>query len=375
MGDKSMLVSKPKLNSTGGEPFEVAENPGDKDYVPCHLPIQILFISATYKKRTSLNPTEIPKEYTWAMEEAAEWCKEYITSEEVKGKNAFTALKIASDPETYAISNYSEYIPINVLNAQDKYKQIYLDKHTEAHKDLKLHHITVEYRVFKCNKALTNNQKVESYYRRVHLLPKGVGSLKKREIISVNATLEFKIADLTEFEFLGPSKQTALLDSIYTHVLARGVFEAGSGRNNASLQRSRSSQFLLGMKDSCTPHYFDRFKFALRNIINKDVDDDFVCTWQHVETAMFQAIGKENRVNRLHSFNKIKPSDFHTKPLEILIADVDGKIDASLGKSLLFHKDTNGRLLSYYSYSIFHKYNIILGITEHLGSEFNQIKD
>ena len=122
-------------------------------------------------------------------------------------------------------------------------------------------------------------------------------------------------------------------------------------------------------------HYFDRFKFALRNIINKDVDDDFVCTWQHVETAMFQAIGKENKVNRLHSFNKIKSSDFHSKPLEMLFADVDGKIDASLGKSLIFHKDSKGRLISYYSYSTFHKYNIILGITEHLGSEFSQVKD
>ena len=60
MGDKSMLVNKPKVSSAGNEPFEVAENPGDKDYVPCHLPIQVLFISATYKKRTSLNQTEVP---------------------------------------------------------------------------------------------------------------------------------------------------------------------------------------------------------------------------------------------------------------------------------------------------------------------------
>ena len=264
---------------------------------------------------------------------------------------------------------------VNTFNAEEKYKKIFYDRHIGNHSGLKMSNIQIQYRVFKCNTALTNNQKVESHYRRVHLLPKGCSSLKKREIIAVNATLEFKINDLTEFEYLGPSKQTALLDSVYTHVIARGVFEAGSSRNGASLQRSRSSQFLLGMKNSCSSHYFDRFKFALRNTINKDVDDDFVCTWQHVETAMFQAIGKENRVNRLHSFNKIKPSDFHSKPLEMLIADVDGKIDASLGKSLLFHKDTNGRLLSYYSYSIFHKYNIILGITEHLGSEFNQVKD
>ena len=50
MGDKSMLENKPKTM-----PFEVAENPGDKDYIPCHLPIPILIISATYKVRASLN--------------------------------------------------------------------------------------------------------------------------------------------------------------------------------------------------------------------------------------------------------------------------------------------------------------------------------
>ena len=105
------------------------------------------------------------------------------------------------------------------------------------------------------------------------------------------------------------------------------------------------------------------------------MDDDFVCTWQNVEDAMFQAVGKESKVNRLHSFNKIKSSEFHSKLLEILIADIDGKIDASLGKSLLYQKDTKGRMISPYSYSTYHKYNIILGITEHLGSEFSHIRD
>ena len=52
------------------------------------------------------------------MEEAAEWCKEYITFEEVKVKNQFSALKIASNPETYAVSEYSEHIPLHVINAE-----------------------------------------------------------------------------------------------------------------------------------------------------------------------------------------------------------------------------------------------------------------
>ena len=90
---------------------------------------------------------------------------------------------------------------------------------------------------------------------------------------------------------------------------------------------------------------------------------------------MFQAVGKENKVNRLHAFNKIKSSDFHSKPLEILFADIDSKIDASLGNSPLYHKDKNGRMISPYSHSTYHKYGLILGVTEHLVGEFNQIRD
>ena len=90
---------------------------------------------------------------------------------------------------------------------------------------------------------------------------------------------------------------------------------------------------------------------------------------------MYKAIVQENKVNRLHSFNKIKASNFHSKPLELIIGDVDEKIDAVWGNSQVVHKDSRGRMISAYSYSTIHKYTIILGITEHLGAEFSQVKD
>ena len=88
-----LLENKPKTT-----PFEIAENLGGKDYIPCHLPIPNLIINATIKNpnRLSSNRTKtLTNEYTWAMEEAAEWCKEYITFDEVKTKNQMSALKIA----------------------------------------------------------------------------------------------------------------------------------------------------------------------------------------------------------------------------------------------------------------------------------------
>ena len=131
-----------------------------------------------------------------------------------------------------------------MVNAEEKYKKIFFNRHISTHTDLKMDDINITYRVFKCNTALTNSQKIESYYRKIHLLPKGCASLRKREVIAVNTTLEFKIIDLTQFQSLGPNKQAALLDSVYTHVVARGVFEESSSRNGAALQRSRSNNFL-----------------------------------------------------------------------------------------------------------------------------------
>ena len=133
--DSEILEKKPIT-----APFEIAENPGDKDYIPCHLPVPILKIEGTILKPLSKTNkvTKVPAQYTWAMEEAAEWCKEYITFDEVKGKSSFSSFKIASNPETYAVPEYNEYIPTHVVNAEEKYKKIFLDVHKEAYKDLKM---------------------------------------------------------------------------------------------------------------------------------------------------------------------------------------------------------------------------------------------
>ena len=147
--------------------FEIEENPGDKSYVACHLPIPVLVIITTVKKKTSLNKVEnIPEKYTWAMEEAAEWCKLHLTFDEIKSKTFLIPLKVASDPEIYAISNYFEYIPTNVIDAEEKYKNLFLKKHENTHQGMTLNNIKVKYRIFKCNTALNTNQKVEYHFKK-----------------------------------------------------------------------------------------------------------------------------------------------------------------------------------------------------------------
>ena len=100
------------------------------------------------------------------------------------------------------------------------------------------------------------------------------------------------------------------------------------------------------MKKPSAPNYYERFKFALTHIVDKDVEDDFVCVWRDVEKAMFSAVGIENNVNRLYAFLDKKPSDFHSKPLELLVGEVDSHVDAMLGKSILTHRDSKGIIIS-----------------------------
>ena len=80
-------------------------------------------------------------------------------------------------------------------------------------------------------------------------------------------------------------------------------------------------------------------------------------------------------MNPLDTFLDKKPSDFHSKPLELLIGDVDIQVDALLGKSILSHKDSKGRMISPYTHSTYQKYLIILGIIKPLGGEFSAIRD
>ena len=204
---------------------------------------------------------------------------------------------------------------------------------------------------------------------------RGANDLKKRDVIKVDTAMEFKIEDLTQFESSGPLRQSTLLDGIYTHVIARGIFEAGSSKNGATLERSMAKRFMDGMKAACKANFYDRFRYHLKTIVKREVDDNFSCSWENIESSIYQAIGQENRVKRLHGFNKIKASSFHSKPLEILIANIDEKINEVWGDSQIVYKNKNGKTISMFSFCLVYKYTLILGVVESLGSDFGQVKD
>ena len=225
--DSNMMDKK--IFSGAKTAFETSEYTGDGQCVPCYLPVPILVINGTWANKISRskddrNTLESGEEVTMAMEEAAMWCKEYATYDIIKGRDMMQNMKVASSPETYSVPDYNEHLSSHVINAEEKYKRAYFALKTGDYKCLKLEHITIEYKVLQCNFPIRRDSEASQHYKKVHLLKNGANELKKREVITVNTNLEFKIEDLTHFESSGPIKQSTILDSIYTHVISRGIF-------------------------------------------------------------------------------------------------------------------------------------------------------
>ena len=213
---KTSALTDKKAFAGNKAAFEIAECNSNREYVPCYLPVPVLKITGMYPNKLSKSSRDknvhVDEMVSWAMEEAAEWCKEYTTFDTIKGRDMMQDMKVASSPETYAVPDYNEHIPVNVINAEEKYKKLYLAENIRSHKDLKLENILIGYSMIQCNFPIRRDSEASAHYKKVHLLRNGANELRKREIITVNTGLEFKIEDLTQFESSGPLKQSTILD-------------------------------------------------------------------------------------------------------------------------------------------------------------------
>ena len=106
-----------------------------------------------------------------------------------------------------------------------------------------------------------------------------------------------------------------------------------------------------------------------------DSNEDFSYKWGQLETALYNAIGKEQNIIRLSNFFDKDYAQFHSQPLELIIDQVDYHVNSVLGKSTAVFKDDKGRTLSDYTYTLKTKYRLIFNIVKHLGGDFKQMKE
>ena len=109
--NSNLLENKPSHKKY----FEVAQQTTQGN-LRCNLVIPVLKIPGGHSDGSL---KKIAAEHTWAMAEAAEWSKKQLHYEEIKVKGHSVPVKYASDPESYSVPNYNEYIPVQVKNAEN----------------------------------------------------------------------------------------------------------------------------------------------------------------------------------------------------------------------------------------------------------------
>ena len=132
--NSTLLENKPSYKQY----FEV-EKQTTQENLRCNLVIPLLKIDASIPGGHSDGTAKgVAAEYTWAMAEAAEWSKKQLHYEEIKIKGNSVHVKYASDPESYSVPDYYEYIPLQVKTAENIYKQKIFNKHTGTYAKLTL---------------------------------------------------------------------------------------------------------------------------------------------------------------------------------------------------------------------------------------------
>ena len=139
---------------------------------------------------------------------------------------------------------------------------------------------------------------------------------------------------------------------------------------------SRSRDFMTELAKSSSQEYFGCFKMHLNEALEDvDIEEDFQCKWKDLETALYQAIGKEQNIARLYNFMDKKASDFHSAPLELIIDQVEDHVNSVLGKHTTAYTDSKNRTLCDYTFTLKMKYMLIFNIIRPLGGDFKQMKE
>ena len=111
------------------------------------------------------------------------------------------------------------------------------------------------------------------------------------------------------------------------------------------------------------------------NLGGANLSFSFSAKWTDIEQAFTQALGHDCDIKRFTTFLDIHWTQFHGKPFEQTINDVDAAVDSSLGTNGAMFYDDKGIPQCPATYRRIHKLSIIFKIAAHLPAELKQIKN
>ena len=262
----AIIASTLCQDKLSGDELFATTRPTSSGAAKCNMVIPIAKLSAVVTEGNPDNSDKaIREEFLLCKKEGAEWNSKNLTWSNGETKES-KHMKVASNPNTYAVPEYFDYVPIQVRNAEAGFINKFLVKHKGANGNLTKAMITISYVTFKCNLQLTDQDHVNEHYRNVHGLGGGAATLIPFQEIEVDTKIPFTVPDLQTIEQVGPDKRAQIFSSFFNRCVARGVVSKTTNRNEFCLTESRSREFMTELARSSSPTYFGRFKMHLKEM-------------------------------------------------------------------------------------------------------------
>ena len=222
-------------------------------------------VKKSYQIDKPRGDVDIPEEAFIVKEEVAVWIRKHLTWSHGESR-ASKHLKVASNPDTYSVRDYAQFIPTQVLDTRTYFDAFY-NKHKGNVDTLEKSMIDVAFSVFKCNLELVEQDHITEHSREVHGIEGGITSLSPLQEIEVDSSITFTCPSLLQIKESGPDRRKQIVTSVFYRCTSRGVItNSQTNRGFSDLKPSRSKEFMLELEKSCQKTYFARFKLSLIHI-------------------------------------------------------------------------------------------------------------
>ena len=149
----------------------------------CTLPVIIARLMAYIpiggkKKNICSYPFKIINEEGFLVKERlAVWIKKWTMRSKTEAEG-FVHLLVAAPKTVYKISNYENYLPIQVKENYDQFIGEFIDRHKKTNPTLHKDHISVFFSTFICGLDLFDPEQIIHHCREIHGLERGISSLR-----------------------------------------------------------------------------------------------------------------------------------------------------------------------------------------------------
>ena len=311
----------------------------------CSLPVIVARLMAYI-------PIGIPKNNTWTYpfkiideegflvkEQLAVWIRKWMKLTHA-GAKGFSHLLVATPRARYTVSDFENYLPIQVKENYDQFIYEFIRKHKGANPALNKEHISIFFSSLVCGLDLFSQEQISYHYKEIHGLEQGALILDHSG--AGTALMEgtaFSCPSLLGIEEMGETGQAMVTEVLFHRCKASGMFFYTN--NGTSIVSHRAQELIMGIKSASSMQYFQRFIMFLEQTLRSQglqASNAFSCDWTVIQEALTSAIGDDQAVNRMILISGLGHRDFTGQPLESLFLEIGRKVDDYMGvQDLVVH--------------------------------------